>query len=444
MKHFLHKISLFATAALMTVASYAQSFEYEGLNYILDHENATASVTYQGTDPEENNYKGEIEIPVRFKYEGKYYYVTSIGEKAFYGCDSIVYLNIGGLITEIGSEAFGNCGMSSLIIPENDEVMTIAEDAFKGSNISLFLVGTMYDNYSFFNSVNVNTPVFAPEDLLPEIMEAWDGEPKSIETPFYLEELSTMTTIQFRLLKTEYYSLPNAPSFEFSSVIMSAQGFGISPDPETGIYSCDGLAPGGTRDFVVNYNIDGSDYGKMYLLKTTMPVIECKDIEKTSTSFTATVVAQEEQTYIPTETGVYVNGAKYLADENGKVEVSNLTENTEYTVKPYAVYKGKSYNGKEFKITTNSSTGIAGVTAGSEPVVTLNNKTGNGYLEVFVNCEGEAAYSIVNITGQKEKEGTIMGENKANSISTADFSSGIYLINVNGKNVNKTMKFVIK
>jgi hypothetical protein len=89
MKHFLHKISLLATAALMTVASYAQNYEYEGLNYILDHDNATASVTYQGTDPEENNYKGEIEIPARFKYEGKYYYVTSIGEKAFYGCDSI-------------------------------------------------------------------------------------------------------------------------------------------------------------------------------------------------------------------------------------------------------------------------------------------------------------------------------------------------------------------
>lgn len=440
MKHVLHKISLLVTAAMLTLSSFAQKFEYEGINYILDHENKTAAVTYQGTNPEDNNYKGEIELPTKFIYNDVYYRVTSIGEKAFYGCDSIVYINIGGLITEICSEAFGNSGMSSLIIPE--DVTTIAEDAFKGSNISLFILGT-YDDYSFLNSVSTTTPVFAYEETLEAIKEAWPGEPKNIETPFYLEELSTMTTIQFRLRKAEYYSLPNGPYLEFSSVIMSAQGFGISPDPETGIYSCDGLAPGGTRDFVVNYNIDGMDFGRQYLLKTTMPLIECKDVDYTATTFTATVVAQEEQTYIATEIGVSINGTKYKTDENGKVVVNNLVENTEYTVKPYAVYKGKNYNGKEFTFTT-STTGIAGVTAGSEPVVTLNNKSADGYLEVSVSCEGDAAYSIINITGQKEKDGTIMGENKPNNISTADFSSGIYLINVNGKNVNKTMKFVIK
>ena len=74
------------------------------------------------------------------------------------------------------------------------------------------------------------------------------------------------------------------------------------------------------------------------------------DVEKTATTFTAIVVAQEEHTYIPTEIGVLINGTKYKADESGKVEVSNLTENTEYKVKPYAVYKGKNYNGKEFTI----------------------------------------------------------------------------------------------
>jgi hypothetical protein len=144
------------------------------------------------------------------------------------------------------------------------------------------------------------------------------------------------------------------------------------------------------------------------------------------------------------ERGVYINGTKYKADENCKVEVNNLTEDTEYTVKPYAVYKSKTYYGTQFTFKTNASTGIAGVAAGSEPVVSLSNKTRSGYLEVSVNCNGDATYSIVNITGQKEKEGTISGENKTNNISTVELSSGIYLINVNGANVNKTMKFVIK
>ena len=146
MKHFLHKISLFTTAAMLSLASFAQNVEYKGINYILDEESKTAAVTYQGTNPEENNYKGEITLPTKFKYNDVYYRVTSIGEKAFYGCDSIDYINIGGLIETIGSQAFGNSGMSSLIIPE--DVKTIAEDAFKDSNIDLFLLGT-FSNYSF-------------------------------------------------------------------------------------------------------------------------------------------------------------------------------------------------------------------------------------------------------------------------------------------------------
>ena len=440
MKHVLHKISLFATAAMLSFASYAQNIEYEGINYILDHESKTATVTYQGSNPEDNNYKGEIDLPAKFKYDGTYYKVTSIGEKAFYGCDSIVYINIGGLIAEIGSEAFGNNSMSSLIIPE--DVATIAEDAFKGSNISLFLLGT-FDDYSFLNNVSTSNPVFVLESSMPEVKEVWQGEVKNLETPFYLEELSTMTTIEFRLHMTEYYSLPNSVPFEFSSVITQALGTGIVPDPETGIYKSDGLAPGASRDFVINYNVDGEDYSVMLWLSSSLPSIECSDIEKTATTFSATVTAQEEKSYIPTEKGVAINNKKYPADENGKVEIDNLTEETEYTVKPYAVYKNKTYYGDEFTFTTNSSTGIHSAVAGGEPKVTLKNKTRNGYLEIAINCEGEATYSIINITGQKEKDGVIMGDNKPNNINTSELSSGIYLIKVNGNKINKTLKFVI-
>ena len=86
MKHFLHKISLFTTAAMLSLASFAQNVEYKGINYILDEESKTAAVTYQGTNPEENNYKGEITLPTKFKYNDVYYRVTSIGETAFGSC----------------------------------------------------------------------------------------------------------------------------------------------------------------------------------------------------------------------------------------------------------------------------------------------------------------------------------------------------------------------
>ena len=50
----------------------------------------------------------------------------------------------------------------------------------------------------------------------------------------------------------------------------------------------------------------------------------------------------------------------------------------------------------------------------------------------------------MNITGQKEKEGTIDGDGKVNTVSTAELSSGIYLLNVSGAGITKTVKFVIK
>ena len=145
MKHFLRKISLFTTTTILALSSYAQSFEYEGIYYILDKENTTATVTYQGNNPEDNNYKGEIVLPIAVPCDDDYYIVTSIGEKAFYGCEGIEYVKISELVETIGAQAFGDNKMSSLIIPEN--VTSIAEDAFKGSNISLFMLGA-FDDYS--------------------------------------------------------------------------------------------------------------------------------------------------------------------------------------------------------------------------------------------------------------------------------------------------------
>ena len=45
MKQLLHRISLFTTAAMLTLASYAQNVEYKGINYILDEESKTAFET---------------------------------------------------------------------------------------------------------------------------------------------------------------------------------------------------------------------------------------------------------------------------------------------------------------------------------------------------------------------------------------------------------------
>ena len=438
MKHVLHKITLFTAAAMLTLSTFANGFEYNGIHYILDESTKTASVTYTGDTPETNTYSGEIELPTKFKYNNEYYRVTSIGDKAFYGCKGISYINISGLITKIGSESFGSNNMTSLIIPDN--VTTIADDAFKGSNISIFMLGAM-ENYSFLGNVSTTTPVFAPEASLQKIMETWKGTAKSIEQDYYLIDVSTITTTAFRLEKTEYYSLPNAPMFEFSSVI--THGVEIYADEETGAFSWDGMNPGETCEYVINYNIDGEDLAEIIKLKARNPQVTCEESVITATSFTAKITGEEEGLYTPTETGIVIDGTKYTADDNGKVEVTSLTENKEYTAKPYAVYKGKTYYGDEFTFTAKNSTNIAGVTE-SETKVSLNNNSSNGYIEVMISGSNDANYSIINITGQKETEGTLMGENKVNTIQTNEFTPGIYLLNVTGNKLNKTVKFIIR
>ena len=435
MKHLLHKITLMVAAVMLAISASAVKFEYKGVFYNLDLDSKTASVTYTGETPEGNTYSGEISITNKFKYEGEYYRVTSIGEKAFYGCDGIVYVKIGGLVDSIASQAFGNNSMKSLIIPS--QVATIAEDAFSGSSIDIFTPEALAD-YSFLKGVSTSAKVFAPEASLEGIRALWGGTAKSIEPHYYLEDLSTMSEARFRLHKTEYYSLPDAEPFEFSSVI--THGVEIFPNEE-GVYSWGNLSLGQLCEFQINYSLDYEDIGATEHI-AAKPLIQCEEATVNAGVFTANIAAEENATYSPTEKGVYVDGTKYAADAAGKVTIDALAADAEYIAKPYAIYKGKTYYGAEFVISTKNATGISG--AAAEAKFTFNNFSKNGYIEVATTATGDASYFIMNITGQKEKEGTIDGDGKVNTVSTAELSSGIYLLNVSGAGITKTVKFVIK
>ena len=422
-------------AVMLAISASAVKFEYKGVFYNLDLDSKTASVTYTGETPERNTYSGEISITNKFKYEGEYYRVTSIGEKAFYGCDGIVYVKIGGLVTSIASQAFGNNSMKSLIIPS--QVATKAEDAFSGSSIDIFTPEALAD-YSFLKGVSTSAKVFAPEASLEGIRALWGGTAKSIEPHYYLEDLSTMSEARFRLHKTEYYSLPDAEPFEFSSVI--THGVEIFPNEE-GVYSWGNLSLGQLCEFQINYSLDYEDIGATEHI-AAKPFIQCEESAVNAGVFTANIAAEENATYSPTEKGVYVDGTKYAADAAGKVTIDALAADAEYIAKPYAIYKGKTYYGAEFVISTKNATGISG--AAAEAKFTFNNLSKNGYIEVATTATGDASYFIMNITGQKEKEGTIDGDGKVNTVSTAELSSGIYLLNVSGAGITKTVKFVIK
>lgn len=124
-------IRLFILSLLAMVSSitYAYDFEVDGLCY-----NIIASdqveVTYRTWNY--GNYSGNIVIPETVNYNDGVYYVTSIGNKAFYKCSGLTgSLSIPNSVKSIGQEAFSECSglTGSLIIPSS--ITSIGEKAFE-------------------------------------------------------------------------------------------------------------------------------------------------------------------------------------------------------------------------------------------------------------------------------------------------------------------------
>lgn len=132
-----------------------------GLNYIFDDENLTASVTYAKAI-NLNNYAGytEIAIPASVELSGKEYSVVKIDDEAFNYCWSLKSVELPASINNIGNSAFGYCtSLRKIIIPES--VISIGDEAFTGcsalAEISLNDGLETIGDYAFFGCTGVGT-----------------------------------------------------------------------------------------------------------------------------------------------------------------------------------------------------------------------------------------------------------------------------------------------
>ena len=118
------KILIFLITIMLPVLASADAVEIDGIYYNLISKAKQAEVT---SAP--NKYSGTIIIPESVTYEGEKYEVTSIKEKTFYDCTTLVSVTIPNTVICIGAKAFEDSGVESITIPNS--VTSIGDAVFR-------------------------------------------------------------------------------------------------------------------------------------------------------------------------------------------------------------------------------------------------------------------------------------------------------------------------
>ncbi len=123
-------LTLFLHATSWGAYSFAVAND-DGVTIYYNILGSRATVTNSGGVLFNGSYSGVVVIPETVTYNGSTYRVTSIGDRAFYGCTGLTEVTIGNRVTTIGEYAFFKCaGLTEVTI--GNSVTTIGEGAFDG------------------------------------------------------------------------------------------------------------------------------------------------------------------------------------------------------------------------------------------------------------------------------------------------------------------------
>ena len=177
------KIVILACALFFANALFAQSFTvdftYNGLDYMLNNQNNTATVSGLAQGNEDAT---TITIPATITHEGNPYTVTAIGNRAFEGCSSLTSIDIPNGVTSIGNYAFWHCSsLTSIDIPNS--VTSIGNSAFQScsslTSITIPNSVTSIGN-SAFQSCSSLTSVTCLAETAPSLaMSVFSGTPST-------------------------------------------------------------------------------------------------------------------------------------------------------------------------------------------------------------------------------------------------------------------------
>ena len=132
----MRKILFFAFVLVAGVMSVNAKTQVDGIWYILDEENATATVTY---GEEDGTYAGRLIIPGSFytQDENYNYYeftVTAIGDSAFMNCPNLTGITIPGSVENIGSAiTIGSDYITEMKFEDSSAPIAMFESSFIGA-----------------------------------------------------------------------------------------------------------------------------------------------------------------------------------------------------------------------------------------------------------------------------------------------------------------------